>query len=140
SRVVEENAQKVLLRHRRLEDERRSKEAEDQDEEGGKPESDQDGPVSSPAVAGDPSIGEQRAGGEGSSGYDGQRQRSRHGKREVALFENQGRIFEQEPEQRVEHKGPILLYRGPVQPPRRSPGFGRPLWRQVPVDFAPPAS
>ena len=121
SRVVEENAQKVLLRHRRLEDERRSKEAENENGEGGEPQRDQDGPVSNSPVAGYPPISEQRGSGEGRGGYDGQRHRSRHGEREVALLENQGRKLEQEPEQRVEHKTPILLYRGPVQTLYRGP-------------------
>src|SRR5439155_11099952 len=106
--------------------------------EGGEPQGDQDGPVSNSPVAGYPPIGEQRGASEGRGGYDGQRHRSRHGEREVALLENQGRKLEQEPEQRVEHKRPILLYRGPVEtlyrgpssPPRRSPGPGPAATRQ----------
>ena len=95
ARVVDQDAEKILLRDRRLQNQRRAEQAEQQQRHHAEPQRDQHQRGRAWPVAGDAAVGDQR----GERGHGQRREaeghRARGGKREVALLEDQRRVLEE---------------------------------------------
>ena len=95
ARVVDEDAQEVLLRYRRLEDEQRTEQAEEQHRDDAEAQRDQDRAVARLiALAGETAVGDERTTSHGGGCKQHQHSGSRHREPEIALLEDERRILE----------------------------------------------
>ena len=103
ARIVDQHPEKVLLRHRRLENERRPEETDEEHGESGNAEADQNDAIA-PAVGGrHAAIREKRQDRHRDTGGDEEQDPPRQGPAEIALLEHEGRVFEKEAEESFDH-------------------------------------
>ena len=112
ARIVDEHAEKILLRDRGLQDQRRAEQAHEQDGERREAQADEHSAIASAVDGRQSAIRDER------------QDRSRHGRRgrdddrpreaptDVALLKHQRRVLEQEAENGLDHQGAILLVPG----------------------------
>ena len=107
ARIVDEHGEEVLLRHRRLENQRRPEQTDEQHGERRQAERDEHESIAQAIGGRNAAIGEERhdrsRGHAAPDQQDGARERPRH----VALLKHEGRIFEEETEN-VFHQALIL--------------------------------
>ena len=111
SRVVQQNAEEILLRHRGFEDQRRPEQAKEQHGERREPQADEHDTVARPIGRGHAAISQQREDRGRRSRRDDQQHRAGQAPAEVALLEHEGRVFEQEAKELVQHQALILTER-----------------------------
>ena len=100
ARIVDQDADEILLRHRRLQDQRRPEQAEEQQRQRGEPQADERDAVA-PALDGcQAAIGQQCCDRHPGGRRNDQQDRARQPPGEVALLEHQWRVLEQETEKR----------------------------------------
>ena len=103
ARVVDQDAEKVLLRHRRLEDQRRPEETDEEHGESGDAQADQDDAIAQTIGGRHAAIRQQRQQRHRDAGDDEEQDRPRQAPAEIALLEHEGRVFEEEAEQPFDH-------------------------------------
>ncbi len=108
ARVVDEDAEEILLRNGRLEDQRRPDQAEQQRRDQREPQPDEHGLVAGRSFARNRSVRQEDAGRDRRGHEQDEQHRPGHAQHEVALLKDQERILEQEPESRVHDSGAIL--------------------------------
>ena len=114
ARVVDQHAEKVLLRDRRLENQRGPEQTEEQHRERGEAQADQHHAIARPFGRRHAAIGQQREHRDGRGRRDRQQHRARQAPGEVALLEHEGRILEQEPKELFHHQALILILERPA--------------------------
>ena len=106
--VVEQDAEEVLLRHGRLEDQDRAGEAEEQRRDDPDAQGNEHGPVAGPLLAPGAAIGDERTQGRERRHSQRQRERARQRKGEMPLLEDEKRVLEQELERRPHYRRILL--------------------------------
>ena len=125
-RIVDEDAEEILLGNRGPEQEHGARQTEQQDGEKREAQADQHQSIPPRAHMGNAAVSEQGRDPDG----DGSANRERHGPRgcenQLALFEDDGRILEEEAEDQIEHPCILLEASGCVH-----------LWREMTTSFGP---
>ena len=128
ARVIHQDAQEVLLRHRRLEDDRRTEQTEEEQGDDAQTQADEQRPIPNAAVGDDAPVGNQ---GRQRQETDDRQPGNRHssgGEGELALLEDEHRILEQELEQPSHGNAhPRSFYRS-----RDTHGHFSTVWRRRP--------
>ena len=109
ARIVDEHAEKILLRHRGLEDQRRPEQAEEQDRERGEAQADEHDTIARAFGRRHAAVGEQREDRDRGRRRDRQQHRARQAPGEIALLEDERRVLEQEAKELVHHQALILI-------------------------------
>ena len=104
ARVVHQDAEEILLRDRRLEDQRGPEETEQDDGERGEAQGDEDGAVARRGAA-DAAVGDERVRRHDAGDENRGDHRPRRAEHEVALLEDQRPVFEQESKESFKHSG-----------------------------------
>src|SRR5262249_28287466 len=110
ARVVEENAEKVLLRHSRLQDERRPCQAEQNQSQDSETQAGQDQSVAAIAAARS-EVGEHRVRTNGTCEQQCRKRQARYAEHQLTLLEHERPEFEQELEGSLDHPSDSSLAR-----------------------------
>src|SRR5207249_945233 len=94
SRVVYQNAEEVLLRHRGFENQSRTEQTEDDHAENRQPERDEDRAVAAAAPR-NAAIAQERVAADQGCGGNREQHRTRHAEDEITLLEEQRRVLEE---------------------------------------------
>jgi hypothetical protein len=103
ARIVDQDAEKVLLRHCRFEHERRPEETDEEHGQGGDAEADQNDAIAQTIGGRHAAIGQKRHERQRDTGYDDEQDRPREAPAEIALLEHERRVLEEEAEQPFDH-------------------------------------
>ena len=99
ARVVDDDAQEVLLGHGGAQDERRAEQADDEHGQHAEPDRHEHQTLARGPFVRDGPVRDEGGGGERGKPQDDERHRPRGGEREVALLKNDARILEEKLEQ-----------------------------------------
>ena len=91
------------MRNGSLQDQRRTKQTEEDDGENGEPQRDQDNTIACPTL-GNRTVAQQRKGADRGGSQQNPQHRPGHAEDEVALLEEQRRILEQKAKDCLEHR------------------------------------
>ena len=116
ARVVDEDAEEILLRHRGLEDQRRPEQADQEDADHSQPQRDEHRAIDPLVGRRHAAVGQQREDGDRGRDHDRQQHGPGQTPGEIALLKQQRRILEQKAEEVFQHlalilPGPALLSR-----------------------------